>query len=650
MLPLTTTGLTQLMETARRERVRPHTFALLALLLPLNAYWVGWMEAVKWTGHPTTYSLYFNTVLLLLLLFALTELVRKFTGWVILNRSELLVLYFGLGVGSALVGHDQSQVLLSVIGHVHYFKSPTNRYEELLIPLLPSWLIVTDEPALRAMYIGNSSVWQWQNFVAWLKPLSWWWLFWGAMLAAFLGMSVLLIPRWVRHEKLGFPLARFPLYLTDRSLYASRLFWAGFAVPAFVNTLNNLHVVVSPAFPMMHTHRVDLGQFVINFPWNAIGWTPLNFFPFAIGIGFLLPLDLLFSSWFFYLVWKAQRVVVAALGYPTGGFGNPPYPHEQSFGAYMGLAALLLWTARHYLADTLKNSWRNDANASFIISPRWAWLLTVGGFIVLVVFSVAAKAQWWAALLFFIGYFGISLTVSRVRGEFGSPVHDLHFASPGLVMVQLVGTRPFTPQTLSVFTLYYWFNRAHRSHPMPTAMEGLVIGEQLRQEKAMWRAMWLSLLIGIPAACYALLVPYYRLGADTAQVGGAQRWFGWEAYNRYLLPWLTTGQKLNLGAIGFTFGGFLFVWLLHLLRAYWIGCPFHPVGYAISGTWSMEMAWFPLFLAWLAKALVLRYGTFRDYYNYSQFFIGLVIGDFVSGGLWNIYGTLVGREVYRFNE
>jgi hypothetical protein len=28
----------------------------------------------------------------------------------------------------------------------------------------------------------------------------------------------------------------------------------------------------------------------------------------------------------------------------------------------------------------------------------------------------------------------------------------------------------------------------------------------------------------------------------------------------------------------------------------------------------------------------------------------LVIGDFVSGGLWNVYGTIAGREVYRFNE
>jgi hypothetical protein len=169
------------------------------------------------------------------------------------------------------------------------------------------------------------------------------------------------------------------------------------------------------------------------------------------------------------------------------------------------------------------------------------------GVTILLAFSIAAGMQWWAAILFFIGYLSVSVTVSRVRGEFGSPVHDLHFANPGSVMVQLVGTQPFTPRTLTVFTLYYWFNRAHRSHPMPTAMEGLVIGEQLGHGKEMWRGLWLAVLIGMPAACYMLLDPYYRLGADTAQVGGAQRWFGWEAYNRYLLPWLTAGQKLNWG-------------------------------------------------------------------------------------------------------
>lgn len=633
-----------------RERVRWHTFVLLSLLLPLNAYWVGWMEAIKWTGHPTTYSLYFNTILILLLLFAASEALKGLVGWRLFNRAELIVLYFALGVGSALVGHDQSQVLLSIMGHVHYFKTLYPRYEEVLLPHLPEWLIVTDEAALRDLYIGGSSLWTRHNFLAWLKPLSWWWLFWGAMLAMSLGLSVLFIPQWVRGEKLSFPLARFPLYLTRLDLYRNRLFWWGFALPAFVNTLNNLHVVVSPAFPMMHTHRLNLGQYITGHPFNAVGWTPLNFFPFAIGIGFLLPLDLLFSSWFFYLSWKAQRVIVAALGYTTGGIGNPPYPHEQSFGAYLGLALLVLWTARFHLVEAWRDIGRAEKKGWFVIHPRWAWLLTLAGLIVLFAFSVAAGMQSWAAIAFFFSYLCISITVCRLRGEFGSPVHDLHFANPGSVMVRLFGTNPFSPRTLSIFALYFWFNRAHRSHPMPTAMEGLVIGEEVGHGKAMWVGLLLAILIGVPSACFMLLEPYYRLGAGTSKVGGAQRGFAFRPFNAELLVWLTQGQKPNRGAMGFTLGGFLFVWLLHLLRTHLIGFPFHPVGYAVSGTWSMEMVWFPLFLAWLIKGLVLRYGTFRDYDAISHFFIGLVIGDFVSGGLWNIYGTLTGREVYRFNE
>jgi hypothetical protein len=626
-------------------KVRARAFIVSALLIPLNAYWVGWMEAVKWTGHPTTYSLYFNTVLLLLALHCVNNLCKKAFGRYLFTRAELIIIYFSLGVGSALVGHDQSQVLLAVIGHVHYFKAPTNRYEELIMPNLPNWLVVTDIAALRDMYIGGSTVWTRQNFLAWLSPLLWWWSFWFSMLMMFMGLCILMIPQWVQREKLSFPLAQFSLYITERGLYKNNLFWLGFIIPTFVNTLNNLHVMF-PSVPEMHTHKINLGAFITSAPWNALGWTPINFFPFAIGIGFLLPIDLLFSSWFFYLVWKMQRVVVASLGYPTGGIGNPPYPHEQSFGAYVGLGLLTLWTAKRYLIETLKSSDRRD----YIVSPKLSFALVVLGYAFLVWFSIRAGMQTQYAIVFFISYALVSLTVSRLRGEFGAPVHDLHFANPGAVMVQMFGTKPFTPKTLTVFTLYYWFTRAQRSHPMPTAMEGLVIGEQLGVGKAMWLALWMAIILGIPSACYALLIPYYRLGAASSKVGGAQRGFGWEAYNWYLIPWLSVERKPNYGAMCFVFGGCAFVWLLHFFRYYFINFPFHPVGYAVSGTWSMEMVWFPLFIAWMCKAAVIRYGSSVTYYMVRNFFIGLVVGDFVTGGLWNLYGAAFDKEVYRFNE
>ncbi|MCS7223068.1 MAG: hypothetical protein NZ959_00715 [Armatimonadetes bacterium] len=627
--------------------LRARVLLLTLFLIPLNAYWVGWMEAVKWTGHPTTYSLYFNAVLILLALFVVTGLIRWLTGWQLLCREEMIALYFAVGVGSALVGHDQSQVLLAVIGHTHYFKDPFNRYEEILFPHLPSWLIVTDTSALRDLYIGNSSLWLPQNLFAWLGPLSYWWAFWLALLVLFLSLSVLFLPQWVRNEKLSFPLARFAYYFTDPNLLKDKRLWYGAIGPIFVNCLNNLHAVVSPAFPQLHTHRIDLGPYITSRPWNALGWTPINFFPFAIGIGFLLPVDILLSSWLFYIFWKAQRVIVAAFGYPTGGMGNPPYPHEQSFGAYLGLAFLILWSARHHLFTGWRGKDRERANGRYKIIAVMVFTLS---FLFLIGFSIKAGMQPWAAVLFFLGYTGVSLTVARLRGEFGAPVHDLHFANPGSVFLRLVGNRWFTPQTLTVFALYHWFNRAHRSHPMPTAMEGLYIGQQTNAETTFFVLIALAILIGIPSSCLLLLEPYYRLGAATSQVGGAQRWFGWEAYNQYLIPWLTETWRPNYGAIAFTAGGFLFVWLLHLVRIYWIGFPLHPVGYAVSGTWSMEMVWFPLFLAWVAKALVIRYGTYQDYHRVSRFFIGLVLGDFVSGGLWNVYGTIAGKEVYRFNE
>lgn len=636
-----------LRQLEEREVARLRAFAVSALLIPLNAYWVGWMEAVKWTGHPTTYSLYFNTVLLLLALYWLNRLCLMAFKRAPFTRAELLVIYFSLGVGSALVGHDQSQVLLSVIGHVHYFKAPTNRYEDLIMPNLPGWIVVTDFAALRDMYVGGSTVWRAQNFLAWLRPLAWWWCFWLAMLAMFMGLCILLIPQWVQREKLSFPLAHFALHITEMGMYRNNLFWLGFAIPAFVNTLNNLHVMF-PSVPEMHTHKINLGTYITSRPWNALGWTPINFFPFAIGIGFLLPTDLLFSSWFFYLVWKMQRVIVAAFGYPTGGIGNPPYPHEQSFGAYVGLGLLTLWTARKHLVETLKFGSR--VGERFVISPKMAWMLVVFGYAFTVWFSIHAGMQPQYATIFFVSYALVSITVARLRGEFGAPVHDLHFANPGVVMVQMVGTKPFTPKTLTVFTLYYWFTRAQRSHPMPTAMEGLVIGERIGIGKSMWLALWIAILLGIPSSCYALLIPYYRLGAASSKVGGAQRGFGWEAYNWYLIPWLSVERKPNYGAMCFVIGGGGFVWLLHFLRSNFINFPLHPVGYAVSGTWSMEMVWFPMFIAWMCKAAVIRYGSSIAYYTARNFFIGLVIGDFVSGGLWNLYGVLFDKEVYRFNE
>ena len=47
------------------------------LLLPLNAYWVVQMEVVRYSAHPTTISLFFNAIFILLCVTLLNRGLRR---------------------------------------------------------------------------------------------------------------------------------------------------------------------------------------------------------------------------------------------------------------------------------------------------------------------------------------------------------------------------------------------------------------------------------------------------------------------------------------------------------------------------------------------------------------------------------------------
>ena len=73
--------------------------------------------------------------------------------------------------------------------------------------------------------------------------------------------------------------------------------------------------------------------------------------------------------------------------------------------------------------------------------------------------------------------------------------------------------------------------------------------------------------------------------------------------------------------------------MLAALRSRLPWFPFHPLGYALSGSWSVMVFWFPCFVAWLFKGLILRYGGKRLYIYLRPFFLGLVLGEFTMAVL-----------------
>src|SRR5882724_11246108 len=98
--------------TAGRKAVTLRSVLLCLVLLPINAYWVVQMEVVRYSAHPTTISLLFNTIFELLVLTVLNKGVQKIAPRWALQRGELLLIYTILCIGSCVAGHDMLQVFV----------------------------------------------------------------------------------------------------------------------------------------------------------------------------------------------------------------------------------------------------------------------------------------------------------------------------------------------------------------------------------------------------------------------------------------------------------------------------------------------------------------------------------------------------------
>ena len=120
--------------------------------------------------------------------------------------------------------------------------------------------------------------------------------------------------------------------------------WLGFALPAFIFTLNGIHEIW-PQIPNLPL-RYILNQYFTERPFNAMVYTPIFLSFAAVGFFYLLPTQLLFSLWFFFLLTRFQDVVAAIFGWRVSTM--PLYPTRlhigyQVAGAYMVLVASFIY-------------------------------------------------------------------------------------------------------------------------------------------------------------------------------------------------------------------------------------------------------------------------------------------------------------------
>ncbi len=638
----------------RQRGLTPRAALVGVLLIPVNAYWITMMEVVRYEGHPTTVSLFFNAVFLLAALSLLNSLWGRLSPRTALHRNELLVIYCMLCVATALVGHDLVQVVTPQIVCPFELATPENKWEELFHKYLPRFLFIDDPRIYKPAFDGGTTLYRADRLRAWSVPVLHWAGFLFTLSLIMLGLNAILRRRWMDREKLTYPITHMPLEMTDEhaGLWRNKVMWIAFGIAAFIVTINNLHNLW-PVVPLIKVRVVHYDQYMSSifrgFPWGALGGTRISFYPFAVGLGMLLPLDLAFSSWFFYLFWRAQILLSAIFGLTK--LPSFPYVNEQSAAAYLALAVFALYMGKDHLAAVWQKV-TGCAPADDAEEPlpyRTALWLVVGGLVLVVAFSLRMGMWLWVAIAVFVDYFLISLTVTRVRAELGPPAHDLHAGGPDLLLTNIFGAdgRTLSPRQLTLLKLFFWFNRAYRAHPMPIQLESFKIAQQTHiPMRAMTRALILAAAVGTLAAFWAQIHCYYTFGMS-AKMSFVARHFGQEPFLQ-LASWLRSGQPGYPGKMAAYVVGFLFALMLMVLRVRFVWWPFHPVGYAISSSWSMNCLWLPILIAWMIKWLTLRYAGFRVFQHLIPAALGLVLGEFIVGGAWLLAGMVFDFNAYAF--
>ena len=392
----------------------------------------------------TLFTLFYNVTFSLFVLVVINALLKRYIPSIAFHPSELLIVYVMLSIATAIFGHDLMLVMIQNLTAL-WFATPENQWSVLFGKHLPDWLSVVDEQALIGYQHGESTLYNEINLKAWLIPGAFWGGFLIVLLLVLLCINTIVRKQWTENEKLAYPIIQLPLELArgGTGLLGNRGFWLGFALAGGMDVINGVHGIF-PSFPALKP-TYDATPLFTTKPWNAIGWTPVAVYPFVVGLGYFLPLNLSFSAWFFHLFWKAELIFRNAAGiWSVPG----PYRSFETAGAWIVLAFVALWGSRKYLKQVAAWTIRGQPPETTADEPMTYRTavggLLVGGAILVLALSYAGMTPW-IAILFLLIYTVYALAIARIRAETGPPAHDAEWIGPEMMLLNSLGARTVGP-------------------------------------------------------------------------------------------------------------------------------------------------------------------------------------------------------------
>jgi hypothetical protein len=153
----------------------------------------------------------------------------------------------------------------------------------------------------------------------------------------------------------------------------------------------------------------------------------------------------------------------------------------------------------------------------------------------------------------------------------------------------------------------------------------------------------LTTIIVVPSLFWASLHVLYHIGARAGAdpfASGHARQVPLQLASMLENPSGANSSLLEAAAIGFIVTAALMILKLHFYA--W---PLHPVAYPIASAWVMDSALPAVFIAWLVKAIVMRYGGLRLYRATLPFFLGMILSSSVIGFVRMTIGAILNIDM-----
>ena len=286
----------------------------------------------------------------LVLVFVVNTVLRRIRPQSAFTTAELLTVWVLILVSSGIPSGGMMRFLIPQIVALQYRSNTANNWETNLWGATPHYLRLQDTAAVKAFYEGYPRGREHVPWDVWVAPLFAWGILAALFLVASFCVASLLRRQWVENEKFAFPLVSVPLLIAEepeegRTLnrrLRHPLLWTAVAITTLIHGVKGMSLLY-PAIPDIPLFW-NLMDFVATPPLNQLDWFPIAFYPLMIGLTFLLPLEVSFSFWFFFLFYKAEILLYAVNNWQMpavlGAHGYKQFHALQSFGGRDGFGGL----------------------------------------------------------------------------------------------------------------------------------------------------------------------------------------------------------------------------------------------------------------------------------------------------------------------